>query len=157
MSTLQLWPTWALTVSGIFNWIHLYGSCYIDRMHKMWGMGPYLGVGTCPGYYGTWHCDKVDDFDRICNPGFEGPLCEININECIIHNINCSGQGRCMDGDNTYTCNCFSGYTGSECQTNINDCIGVNCSGNRVCLDGVNSYECVCSAEYLGTDCNLSM
>jgi hypothetical protein len=62
-----------------------------------------------------------------------------------------------MDGDNTYTCDCFSGYTGSECQTNINDCIGVNCSGNRVCLDGVNSYECVCSAEYFGNDCNLRM
>ena len=29
----------------------------------------------------------------------------------------CNGRGMCIDGMNTFTCNCNAGYTGDKCET----------------------------------------
>ena len=31
-------------------------------------------------------------------------------------------NGRCIDGINGYTCDCFPGFTGSDCNINVDDC-----------------------------------
>ena len=42
-----------------------------------------------------------------CIPGFTGPMCDENIDDCL--GETCSGNGQCVDGLNTFTCNCDSG------------------------------------------------
>ena len=48
-----------------------------------------------------------------CELGFTGANCEININECA--GVNCSGNGVCVDGINSFTCNCDAGFRGALC------------------------------------------
>ena len=51
-----------------------------------------------------------------CDDGFTGPerRCEVNINEC--EGVNCSGNGRCIDGVDSFHCDCDSGYLGTLCE-----------------------------------------
>ena len=71
--------------------------------------------------------------------------------------VDCSGNGRCVDGVNTFTCNCDPGFTGELCQTKINDCVGVDCSGNGQCVDGVNAFTCNCVPGYIGELCQTNI
>lgn len=43
-----------------------------------------------------------------CPIGFEGHLCEENINDCLDNGNQqkCLHNGQCIDGINEYTCNC---------------------------------------------------
>lgn len=48
-----------------------------------------------------------------CDLGFTGADCEVNINECA--GVNCSGNGVCVDGINSFTCDCDAGFRGTLC------------------------------------------
>ena len=39
----------------------------------------------------------------------------LDIDDCVNHT--CANGGLCVDGINTYTCNCSAGYTGVRCLT----------------------------------------
>ena len=91
---------------------------------------------------------------RQCVPGFTGANCNMNIDDCV--GVNCNGNGVCVDGINSFSCNCNPGFTGELCKTDIDDCVGVNCSGNGECLDRVNSFTCECMTGYSGQLCNQS-
>ena len=69
-----------------------------------------------------------------CSQGFEGETCEKNIDDCL--GVNCSRNGRCVDGTNMLHCSCDLGFSGEFCQTNVDDYDGVLCSGNGECVDG---------------------
>ena len=34
----------------------------------------------------------------------------------------CQNGGTCVDGDNSYTCNCVTGYEDSNCATDTDEC-----------------------------------
>ncbi|XP_070556510.1 uncharacterized protein [Ptychodera flava] len=56
----------------------------------------------------------------------------------------CTNTGQCVDGINSYTCDCPVGTLGFHCEININDCpSGDPCHGGS-CIDGINSYSCDC-------------
>ena len=38
----------------------------------------------------------------------------MNINEC--EGVNCSGNGKCIDGVDSFHCDCDSGYLGTLCE-----------------------------------------
>ena len=38
-----------------------------------------------------------------------------DIDDCVNHT--CANGGLCVDGVNSYSCNCTAGYTGDQCQT----------------------------------------
>jgi hypothetical protein len=89
-----------------------------------------------------------------CSPGFTGTMC-LNINGCI--GVNCSGNGQCVDGVLSYTCDCDPGFTGVECNVNIDDCVPVNCSGNGQCVDGIDTYTCDCDPGFTGMECGINI
>ena len=49
----------------------------------------------------------------ICEPGFTGDHCKINIDECA---SNPCVHGKCVDGINKYDCVCKNGYWGKNCE-----------------------------------------
>lgn len=52
------------------------------------------------------HC-----FNRCsCLLGFEGPTCQINVDDC--EDNDCENGATCIDGINNYTCFCPPYYTG---------------------------------------------
>ena len=88
----------------------------------------------------------------FCIPG---EPCQTNIDDCV--GVDCSANGRCVDGVNTFTCDCVQGFTGEFCQTNVDDCVGVDCSGNGRCVDGVNTFACDCVQGFTGELCQTNI
>jgi hypothetical protein len=52
-----------------------------------------------------------------CAPGFDGPQCQRNIDECAPNP--CQNGGTCRDRVNGYTCSCPSPFTGDQCELEI--------------------------------------
>ena len=59
--------------------------------------------------------DNINSYSCICDAGFTGKDCEVNIDECTKMTVTCSEHGRCVDGINEYTCVCDSGFSGDDC------------------------------------------
>ncbi|XP_041369439.1 protein crumbs-like isoform X2 [Gigantopelta aegis] len=91
--------------------------------------------GTCVDRMLSFHC--------ICAPGFTGPRCTINIDEC--ESSPCHHDGTCHDGINGYNCSCIPGISGANCEVNIDECASVPCLHGGACTDYINGYECNCS------------
>ena len=89
-----------------------------------------------------------------CALGFTGSQCELNIDDCV--GIDCSGQGQCVDGINSFSCNCDLGFTGTTCEVNIDECASTDCysSGRGLCVDGINSFSCICESGFTGATCD---
>ena len=49
--------------------------------------------------------------------GYSGEKCEINKDDCM--DVQCGDHGTCIDGLDTYSCQCDPGYTGALCDKNI--------------------------------------
>eukprot|EP00061_Rhincodon_typus_P013381 g39721.t1 len=73
--------------------------------------------------------------------GFEGKLCERNIDDC---NPDPCHHGTCTDGIASFTCQCELGYTGYRCENQINECHSNPCQNSGKCIDLVNKYLCHC-------------
>jgi len=54
--------------------------------------------------------DGADNFSCECDPGYQGRLCEREIDECRTHP--CKNGGTCIDRLNQFVCVCPSGTTG---------------------------------------------
>lgn len=52
------------------------------------------------------------NFSCLCPPGFAGPLCETNLDDCIDHQ--CQNGAACIDGVNSYRCVCRDPTTSGE-------------------------------------------
>lgn len=70
--------------------------------------------GICEKFFCEYG-ECVGDFDRgkcLCEKGWTGEKCQININECELGH-NCTKNGLCQDHlDGFYTCLCQAGFTG---------------------------------------------
>ena len=134
------------------------------------GYGPYsepLEVLTAPeglqcfGYFSLYERDPCQNgaicrpqnsnhFTCDCVPGYDGIICQNEINEC--HSHECE-HGTCIDRINNFTCNCYAGYSGRFCEVELNECSSEPCQNGGTCVDHVNDYQCICGYEYLGHDC----
>ena len=65
----------------------------------------------------------------------------------------CQNGGTCVDGINSYNCNCNVGYSGDNCETNIDDCASNPCLNGGTCNDGINSFTCSCVLGYDDDNC----
>ena len=80
--------------------------------------------------------NKIIAYTCTCKVGFNGTNCDNNIDDCFIGA--CKNGGQCIDGINTFSCNCTgTGFDGTKCQTNINDCESNPCENGGTCIDGV--------------------
>ncbi|XP_069124618.1 sushi, von Willebrand factor type A, EGF and pentraxin domain-containing protein 1-like [Argopecten irradians] len=68
----------------------------------------------------------------------------------------CNG-GTCIDGLNTYSCECPIGLKGDHCEINIDDCADNVCENNSTCVDGIGSYKCLCDLNFKGEFCEIAI
>ncbi|XP_053137987.1 protein crumbs homolog 2 isoform X2 [Hemicordylus capensis] len=103
---------------------------------------PCQHAGACQDLFNAFRC--------ACGPGWEGPRCEANIDDCkarpCVH-------GSCVDEVADFQCECDKGYIGKRCQINVDDCIRHQCQHGGSCVDGVYSYSCQCPPQYTGPHC----
>lgn len=85
--------------------------------------------------------------------GFRGKTCNINIDECASNP--CNQRGQCIDGINSYTCNCTgSGYTGLSCSEDVDECQTTKpCHPDATCINHLGTYECNCQPGFTGKNC----
>ena len=57
----------------------------------------------------------IATFTCSCDLGYTGQKCETNIDDC--ENRNCSGNGVCVDGVNSFSCECVSSFNREMCNT----------------------------------------
>lgn len=62
-----------------------------------------------------------------------GSNCEINIDDCM--SDPCQNGGTCIDGIDTYSCECAPGFEGSHCEENRNECALNVCVHVKDCRD----------------------
>jgi EGF-like domain len=90
-----------------------------------------------------------------CAPGYEGAVCETNIDECA--SMPCQNGGVCTDGIDAYTCACAAGFEGPTCATNTDDCAPNPCLNGGACTDGVDAFTCACAAAFEGDRCQCAL
>ena len=65
----------------------------------------------------------------------------------------CQHGGKCVDGVNTYSCDCPVNWTGEYCGQDVDECAtpGVStCGEHAVCANTVGSFTCACPAGWTG-------
>jgi len=63
---------------------------------------------------GTCYDLSETEYLCVCNAGYNGTDCSVDINEC---DSNPCFQGNCTDKVNGFSCVCDDGYEGIQCQT----------------------------------------
>eukprot|EP00494_Astrolonche_serrata_P007219 UN07246 len=81
-------------------------------------------------------------------------MCDQNIDDCVGHGC---VNGTCVDGLESYTCECDVGYEGDMCDQAI---ATDNCADNGGCVHGTcvdegDSYSCNCLPYYEGEMCDI--
>lgn len=95
--------------------------------------------------------DPAEVYSCTCHVGFEGNLCQINIDECVAHQ--CLNGATCVDGVNAYTCACMPGYTGEFCSEDIDECATSPCKNGGICQNEIAQFICQCPEDFIGTTC----
>ena len=84
--------------------------------------------------------------------GFKGRNCQENIDDCG-GNL-CKNGGRCVDGVNTYTCQCPANWQGGYCLEDVDECSLNNpCQNHGTCQNTEGGYECICVNGFIGKNC----
>ncbi|KAL9953745.1 hypothetical protein ACROYT_G041208 [Oculina patagonica] len=88
-----------------------------------------------------------------CTPGFQGPECQYDVDECSTLTHDCSADGVCSNTEGSYSCYCKPGYSGDgrKCD-DIEECaLGTHdCNVYAVCGNTKGSYNCTCKPTYYG-------
>ena len=80
---------------------------------------------------------------------------DLEIDECALSP--CKNGGTCVDGINSYNCQCKHGYTGDQCESNIDECASSPCLNGGTCKNSnsSNRYTCFCVLGYKGVNCQI--
>ena len=69
----------------------------------------------------------------------------------------CANDGVCVDGIDSYSCDCKGGFTGDRCETNTDDCEEVICQYGGTCQNEINSFSCDCTDGFTGNMCETNI
>uniref|UniRef100_A0A665VVZ6 Crumbs cell polarity complex component 2b n=1 Tax=Echeneis naucrates TaxID=173247 RepID=A0A665VVZ6_ECHNA len=103
---------------------------------------PCLNQGEC--------LDQFYEFNCSCSLGWQGQLCETEINEC---SSSPCVYGTCKDLLADYQCDCEPGYTGKDCQEEVDNCLEISCVNGGDCIETVGTHTCLCPSGYVGKRC----
>uniref|UniRef100_A0A3Q2D6K0 Protein crumbs homolog 1-like n=1 Tax=Cyprinodon variegatus TaxID=28743 RepID=A0A3Q2D6K0_CYPVA len=116
-----------------------------SRFSKISGLEPIIGCQGSPVCdaqpclnQGVCH-DQFNEFNCSCGPGWEGSLCEKEINECS--SAPCV-YGLCKDLMADYQCECEPGYKGKNCQDEVDNCQEFSCINGGLCEQVAGTYTC---------------
>ncbi|XP_067687865.1 uncharacterized protein [Haliotis asinina] len=115
---------------------------------------PTYGVecnSTCECQGRATACDPARGC--LCQAGWRGAKCEIDVNECQENPTICGNSQTCTNTNGSYACACSSGYAknGTDC-VDINECQSSSgasaCPANSQCMNVIGSFTCNCKPGY---------
>uniref|UniRef100_A0AAY4E0N6 Notch receptor 2 n=1 Tax=Denticeps clupeoides TaxID=299321 RepID=A0AAY4E0N6_9TELE len=108
---------------------------------------PCASGGTCTVLgEGKYFCN--------CPPGYQGPRCLNDTDECYpSENQPCQNGGKCVNVPGSYRCSC---PVGQFCTDDVDECrLQPNtCQNGGTCSNSVGGYNCVCVNGWSGPDCS---
>uniref|UniRef100_A0A672FWY5 Slit homolog 1b (Drosophila) n=1 Tax=Salarias fasciatus TaxID=181472 RepID=A0A672FWY5_SALFA len=92
----------------------------------------------------------------VCIPGWVGPDCSIDYNECVDHR--CQNGAQCVDHLDGYSCVCPGGFSGEFCEVSLSTpspspCQLAPCQNGAPCQDQTGSAVCQCLPGFEGQRC----
>uniref|UniRef100_A0A8D2JBT4 FAT atypical cadherin 4 n=1 Tax=Varanus komodoensis TaxID=61221 RepID=A0A8D2JBT4_VARKO len=92
--------------------------------------------------------EPLQPFTCRCMPGYDGNLCETDVDECFPSP--CHNGGTCHNLVGGFSCSCPSGFTGMACERDINECLSSPCKNGALCQNFPGTFNCVCKTGYTG-------
>lgn len=115
---------------------------------------------TCDLSCGTHGACDPEMGTCVCDVGFDGDRCEVDVDECTT--AVCFNGGACADGLGRYSCQCATGFSGSNCQFDIDECVPRPCRNGGICIESgsnhriaANAYWCECAPGFGGEECEI--
>lgn len=105
---------------------------------------PCHNGGTCFNMFDTFRCE--------CPVNWEGPTCNVDVNECSRYagtDLGCQNGATCINSLGSYSCACTDQWKGQNCNRKKIDCSEVPQSeicGHGTCIHAGNKagYSCIC-------------
>lgn len=99
---------------------------------------------------------QINGYTCECNVGYEGTLCEIEIDEC--EKFHPCEHGKCFDHVGYYDCRCDPSWGGKNCSVELTACLTSPCLNNGTCTPRVineteHIFNCTCSDGFQGERC----
>ncbi|XP_031719293.1 protocadherin Fat 4 [Anarrhichthys ocellatus] len=127
-------------------------------------IGPCLNGGACKkNIYISWDVAVLESspvifvspqkeiFNCTCPAGFNGTLCEDDIDECETNP--CENKGTCVNTPGSFYCHCQGGFSGSFCSTDVDECLKLKCQNGGTCSSTQDGYHCHCLPGFEGEMC----
>ncbi|KAF7654641.1 hypothetical protein LDENG_00066730, partial [Lucifuga dentata] len=127
-----------------------------SRFSRLGGHEPNIGCHGAPvcesqPCHNNGVCqDQFNEFNCSCSPGWEGEVCQTDINECLSDPC---VYGSCANLLADYQCDCEPGYTGKNCQEEVDNCLKFSCVNGGTCVETTATHTCSCLTGYVGKRC----
>ncbi|CAF1380734.1 unnamed protein product [Rotaria magnacalcarata] len=95
--------------------------------------------------HGTCMPNAINSFACQCDPGFVGPTCNQEVDEC--ESQPCANNGTCTDLENGFLCHCLPEWNGTLCAEAKNPCQSSPCGPTGKCIATNHAqipYYCQC-------------
>nr|XP_056711917.1 protocadherin Fat 4 [Euleptes europaea] len=99
--------------------------------------------------------EPLQPFTCRCMAGYDGTLCEVDIDECLPSP--CHNGGTCQNLVGGFSCSCSIGFTGMACERDINECLSSPCKNGALCQNFPGNFNCVCKTGYTGKMCDSTV
>lgn len=142
---------------------------HCDKIHKLdlSGVNCETDIDDCVNntcQHGSTCQDRINYYNCDCAPGYRGPRCEIDIDECLEQKP-CQNGATCIDKVADFECRCAPGYRSRNCEVEIDECKEYSaCQNNATCTDKVADYLCSCSVQpdadnrvFSGKNCTVQL
>ncbi|CAL4102763.1 unnamed protein product, partial [Meganyctiphanes norvegica] len=124
-------------------------SCKVPEQQES-GQILFVPSNIC-GFNGRCVSLENSAFSCVCDPGYSGEYCHINVNDCTSNP--CRNGGTCVDLNNEFQCVCDIGWEGALCTIDVDECADKPCRNNGTCMDGTNDFTCTCVDGWKGRTC----